>query len=265
MIKINLISDLQDKKVKAKKVNSYATIGSVAFVVVILAIILFIWGVTVAERTIAANTNKEIATVQTELEQYKELEAVVISLEKGLASAKTILNGKDNWTKLLTHIEASTPGDVQYTKLGLTDSKITGDLNGKDVNSIARTIESYKGYKVMVLSGTGDQGNTVTIDTNGTTGTTKITADKKWVYSVPVDPAKDQAITILIKDPTGANQDTTAKVTYTAADHKIVTEGGVAGTIKNLFSAVESTGYTKDPSGSIKFSITMNFDGSDLW
>jgi VCBS repeat-containing protein len=265
MIKINLISDLQEKKVKTKKVNSYVTMGSVGFIVVILVTILFIWGVIVAEQTITNKTNKDIATAEAELAQYKDLETVVISLEKGLASAKTILNGKDNWTRLLVHMEAAAPKDVQYTKLKLTDGKIEADLNGKSVDSISRYIESYKGYKVMVLRGTGQNGDKITVASSGKQGTTTVNGDGAWVYSIETDPAKDQEITVTKTGIVNSENDSVSKVTYTASDKKIVTENGITANIKNLFSAVESPGYTKNPDGTIKFSAKMNFEGSDLW
>jgi Tfp pilus assembly protein PilN len=265
MTKINLIAGYQEEKIQTKKISNYFTIGAVSFIVVIIVAIVIVWGVTVTQKAITQNTKEKIAQTQQELEQYKGLEETVISLEKGLAGAREILNGKYQWTKLLDHLEASTPKDVQYTALKLSDQKIDATLTGQDVNSLSRYVDSYKGYYVLVLSGQGEQGQIVNITTGGKAIETRVKTTGSWNYAVPFDPNKDQTITVILAATKDGETDTTQEIKYSAAEKKVTSVGGISATPKKLFSNIESKGYTKDTEGKIIFSVTMDFDGASIW
>jgi hypothetical protein len=260
MFQINLVPEVQEKKLQVKKVNTYSTIFAIALLGVIAASLLIIGGIDIAKKAEISSTDKKIADVNTESEKYKELEETVISLEKGLAGVKKVTDGTNNWTKLLPHLEASTPTDVKYVNLKISSGALEGTLEGKSVDSLAKLVESYKRYQVIVLSGPGVEGGSVNVSIDsGTATAVNVKSNGLWVYAINIDPDADHEIKV---DTSGSDAIT---IKYTAKDKKIVsTDAAVTAQAKKLFSNVEAKQYQKKDTG-ISFDLKLNFDVSTLW
>jgi len=258
MFKINLVPEVQEKKQKVAKTNSVVATVSVV-VVAIIGISLFVLsGWYLVNKAAIANLNNKIAEKNTEIAKYAELEKTVLSLENGLASSKKIFDSQNTWSRLLPHLQAATPGDVVYTTLSLEPGKITADLTGNDVNSLARFVTSYKNYELLVMSGTGEWGETavITVDSQPSVGV-PVKSVGTWVYSTPIDLNKDHTIKVVVGDKTD-------NLTYTAATKEIKSEtGSTTVALKKLFTNVEVKQYSK--SDKVVFSATINYDGALLW
>jgi Tfp pilus assembly protein PilN len=249
MFDINLVPEIQKQKQQQSKRNTYATIiGSVVVGGVVLGLVIM-GSLKVAASVGLTNTQKEIDAVKAESVQYKELEDSVLSLENGLLAIKNTLDGQNNWTVLLPHLEEATPKDVRFHKLTIEGTTVVAQLSGKSVNSIARFIESYKEYQVLVLSGSGTPQETVTVSLDGSIlGTTRVKTDGSWVYAARVTTDKDFQM-----DITGATND---KVTYTRETSMVKAEyGSVGARVENLFSNMNTKQYQKEGS-------TVNFDST---
>jgi Tfp pilus assembly protein PilN len=262
MFKINLVPEVQVKKQEVKKFNTYATTFSVVLLSVIILAILIIGGVNVAQQSQISQTANTIKSTQSEIDQYKELEQTVISLEKGLAGIKQISDGENRWTKLFPHLEKATPADIQFTKLNLSNGKIEASLVGQNINSLARFLDSFKGYQVIAITGSGVAGTTVNIKVDsGDSQAVMVKTNGTWIYAANFDPVTDHTITA----QGSASDAKIINIKYTAADKKIVSDDtSVKAGTKNLFSGVETTQYTKKDE-SVTFDSTFSFDGSALW
>jgi hypothetical protein len=207
-----------------------------------------------------SSVKNKIDDVNKESEQYKELEETVVSLEKGLAGVKEIYDGKNQWTKLLTHLEKATPNDVKYTALKITGNQAEATVEGNDINSLARFVESYQGYQVITLQGTGEPTDTLTISIDGgQADSVTVKSSGGWNYSVNIDPSINHTIKIV-------SDSKSSDITYTAADKTIKTEGeAVSAQVKNLFTAVDTKEYQKKEDGKVTFKSTFNFEGGLLW
>lgn len=260
MFQINLVPEVQEKKLEIKRINTYSTIFAIALLGIVAAVLLIVGGIDIARKAEISSTDKKIADVQAESEKYKELEETVISLEKGLAGIKQISDGTNNWTKLLPHLEAATPTDVKYATLKISSGTLEGTLDGKSVDSLAKLVESYKKYQVIVLTGPGTEGGNVNISIDGGAATAvSVKSNGLWVYAVNIDPAKDHEINI-----DGSGNDAIS-IKYTAKDKKIAsTNSSVTAISKTLFSNVETKQYQKKGAG-ISFDLKLNFDASTLW
>lgn len=260
MFKINLVPEVQEKKLQIKKINTSATVFAIAALSICGAALLIIGGIDIAKKTEIGSTEKKIAEVRAESEKYKELEETVISLETGLAGIKQISDGTNDWTKLLPHLETATPTDVKYVSLKILSGSVEGTLEGKSVDSLAKMVESYKKYQVIVLSGPGKEGEDVRLSIDGGSETpVKVKSDGRWVYAVNIDPEKNHEIKV---NTTGSSA---ISIKYTATGKKIEsTVSSVTATTKLLFSDVETKQYQKKDAG-IAFDIKFNFDASTLW
>lgn len=261
MFKINLVPEVQEKKNTVKKMNFYANIGVGAVLGVLVVSILIINGVTIAKKVSLGNTNEEIASLENEIKDYAELEKTVISLEQGLAGIKQITDGANSWTKILPHIEKATPTDAKFTTLKLGTGTIDGNVTAATVDSLAKMIESFKSYQVIVLTGSGDQGAkyNVTLDESQIeTVTGKST--NRWNAAVSFDPTVDHEIKVTSED---GKSSTTVK--YTAVDKKVSSNDSTVTTeVRSLFSGVDTTAYSKTDKG-VTFSIKFSFDEKAIW
>jgi Tfp pilus assembly protein PilN len=258
MFKINLVPEVQEKKQQLAKTNSTVVTVSIVAVCITAAILVIIGGVVLANNNSIKKTNESILSTKSEISQYAELEKTVISLENGLTSAKKILDGQNSWTKLLPHLEAATPNDVKFTKITLEPGKITASLEGKDINSLARFVESFKNYQLVVFSGKGNWGDTVSVAIDGgTPATVAVKSNGTWNYAVKMDLTKDHTITVV-------NNETTSTLKYDSVKKEITSEDGAVQTkIQNLYKTVEVKQYTKN--GNITFDATITYDGGLLW
>lgn len=260
MFKINLVPEVQEKKLLLKKINTYATIFGIALLSVFVFSLLIIGGIDLAKKTGITSTQKKIDGVKAESEKYKELEATVISLEKGLAGVKQIVDSSSRWTKLLPHLEKATPTDVKYTYLKLADGAIEGTLEAASVESLAKMIESYKQYKVIVLSGPGTESGTISLSVDGATPeTVAVNSSGRWIYAVSVDPATNHGIKITQPE----KEEITIK--YTADSKKVEsTDSSVTAESKNLFTSIETGQYQKKDNY-VTFDVKINFDSKSIW
>lgn len=258
MFKINLVPEVQEKKQQVAKTNATVVTVSIIVLAITAGILIILGGVVLANNNSISNTNKDIAKTNAEISNYSELEKTVLSLENGLASAKQILDGQNAWTKLLPHLEAATPSDVKFTKLTLEPGKITASLEGKDINSLARFVESYKNYQLVVFSGKGTWGDSVGVAIDGgSANTVAVKSNGVWNYAAKMDLTQDHTVVV-------TNNGATSNLRYDAAKKEITSEDGTVQTqIKNLFTSVEVNQYSK--SGTVTFDAKINFDGGLLW
>lgn len=259
MFKINLVPEVQEKKLKVRKVNTYSTIAAVSIAGLTVAAIFVLGTISAVKKLSLNSTEDKIKTVNEELKEYKELEETVLSLEKGLAGVKQIMNGGNNWALLYANLEKATPADVAFESMSIKDGVITAQMQAESVEGLGRFVDSLKSYQVVVLSGTATEGETVTVVVDEiATEVTRAKTGGAWKLPLTFDPTA--AHSIIIKTSDGEK-----KVQYDPTEKKIVSEdAGLVATIKNLFPSVEAAQYQKE-SGLVTFEAKVTFEGSALW
>lgn len=257
MLKINLVPEVQENKLKVKRVNTYSTfaaifiVGSLVFAILVISSITAITGVT------TRGVESKTAEVKTELEEYRELEETVLSLEKGLIGVREILDSGERWAMLLNQMEYATPGDVSFKSLKIKENSIEAELDGRSVESLARFVESYKNHKVVVLSGTGTADENVSIEVAGSTYTTRVKSDGTWKYPVNFSPTEAQKIKV-------TSGQETSEMDYDPNTKKLSSDSGVSAEVKSAFITVETTQYSKQANG-VRFDAKISFEGATLW
>jgi len=234
-----------------------------------------------------AKVEGDISKLNENIAQYKELEETVISLDLGLRAAREILDTENIWTNLFYHLEAATPGDVAFKRIKLTNGVIEAQIEGSSVESLARFIESFNEYKVIVLGGSGKPGQSLKILVDGeevARSTVKSTGE--WVAAINPDPGKDHEIKVVFEDSDKASKETALEedgggdienqpsenvkeesiiLKYFAENKSIEgTSSQVRANTQKLFSAVHTNEYKRE-GGLIKFEVKMNFDGKAIW
>ncbi|MDD3481162.1 MAG: hypothetical protein PHW75_02990 [Patescibacteria group bacterium] len=259
MFKINLVPEVQQQKQKTTKRNTLSTIIGVSILAVCVAGLLIIGAIKLTKTAQLKSVNDDITTVEAESAQYAELEKTVLSLEEGLAGIKQILSGDNAWTKLLPHLEAATPGDIQYQSIALEGNTVTGDLKGKDINSLARMVESYKEYQVVVLKGSAEAGAEVTVSLDEGAEVKVVANDNgSWNYATNFNPAISHSISVT----SGVSE---TRLSYDSETKEITSAGeGISAEVKKLFSSVETTAYNKE-GNNVSFSISFKFDREAIW
>jgi Tfp pilus assembly protein PilN len=267
MFKINLVPEVQEKKQKISQLNYIVTAVSLSVLGAIVIAIVVIGGITVTNKAILSAVERDIREVNTELAQYKDLEEMVLSLESGLAGARSILDGTNSWQKLLLHMEKTMPADVKLTKISLDNGKILASLDGRDVNSLARFAESFKKYELVVLTGSGSWGEQVSITVDDSSGViVPVKSRNQWVYSLSFDPAVNHKIVVEKRGSGGDAVGEKTTLTYDSAKKEVTSDnsGQVSVRTAKLFSSVEVSQYKKTGSA-VSFDATMSFDGALLW
>jgi VCBS repeat-containing protein len=260
MFDINLVPEIQKQKQQLAKKNTYVTVaGSVLVGGVILGLVI-LGSLKVAADITLNNTKKDIEAVKEESAQYRELEESVLSLERGLAGLKDTVDGRNNWTLLLPHLETATPNDTQYRSLAIEGTTVTAQLSGRNVESIARFIESYKKYQVVTISGTGEPQEIINF-TNGdnSIGTTTVKSNGTWVYSFKNTLTED--FQIKAKSNTAEN----SQISYTVATKSLkVDSGSASAVVKSLFTNINTKQYTKEGEN-VNFDATFSVATEALW
>lgn len=260
MFKINLVPEVQEEKVRSQKINSVATFASAGVVAICVITAAIMGGFYVVKNGELEDTKRAIASTEEEVGQFKDLEKTVLSLEQGLAGVKQILDGNNRWTKLLPHLEKATPSDIKFTKLTLSEGKVSADLEGQSVNSLARFVESYKKYKLVAISGKTSNIQTVSIVIDGgASESVQVKLDGTWLYGTNFDPEKDHEITIDL------GEGKKASVKYNAKEKKLdANEESITAEVKTVFTNVETKEYSKKGSN-VVFSATFDFDKKAIW
>lgn len=260
MFKINLVPELQEKKQKIARLNYIVTTVCISVIGVTVIGLVIIGGFLLTNKTMISKTEKSINETNKELEDYKELEKMVLSLESGLAGAKQILDGNNAWTKLLPHLEKATPQDVKFTRLSLEPGKISASLDGKNVDAMAKFLESYKKYKLFSISGTGEAGKKISISLDGGSPVEAVVKSSgEWTYPLSFDFANNHTIKI------EGIADEATNISYKSDTKELkIDTGNVSTKEANLFSGIEMTQYRKS-GDTISFNVDMSFDGSLLW
>jgi Tfp pilus assembly protein PilN len=260
MFQINLVPEVQQQKQTQAKRNTYATFFSVSLIVITISGLVIMGAIKIGQDVSLKSTQTKIDSVKAESEQYKELEETVLSLEAGLNGVKDILGGKNNWTRLLPHMEAAMPSDVAYTSLEINGNLIKAELKGKTVGSLARFIESYKSYKVVSLSGVTTPGLKVEV-VIGDSDPVEVTSNSlgKWTRAITFNP--DSNIEIVVKD--GEKE---TKLSY-SAEKKLIesSDPSIGAALITLFENMNTTRYEKEETGWIRFDATFNFNEGALW
>lgn len=258
MFDINLVPEVQKQKQAQVKRNTYATVAAIGILGTVVAALLIMGSLKVAASISLNNTKKDIDEVKAESEKYKELEETVVSLESGLTAIKHSLDGNNNWTLLLPHLESATPQDVSFRTFGIEGATVKATLTGTSVESIARFLKSYEGYKVLVLSGRGEpQGKIAFSMNNSNVGQTTIKSDGTWVYALKLSTTSD-----FVVETSGALTD---KITYNSTTEDLRSESGDITTgVANLFTDLSTKQYTKEGSN-VVFDATFNIATGVLW
>lgn len=261
MFQINLVPEVQEKKQKVSQLNYLTTVISLSILGGVVIVLVIIGGLLLTNKAMISSTEKNIAEVNAELEEYKELEKIVLSLENGLAGAKKILDGNNAWTKLLPHIEKATPTDIKFTKLSLESGKISASLEGRDINSLARFVDSFKNYEIYSLTGVGTANEKMFISLdNGEKVEVVVKTNGSWVYPISFDSATNHEVKIY--DSEDALVET---IKYDSENKELKSDKSSVGTLnKKLFSSIEVSQYRKTGT-TINFDASMSFDGAMIW
>lgn len=148
MSKINLIPEIKQQQIRARKINTLVTSTAIIIAIILGVVIFLLSAYVLARAQQMSSTEKNIKKVEQELEPYKELEENVLALETNLAEINNILAGGAKWTKFFTELEKVTPADIQVKTLDIKGSDVNMSLRGKEVKSIDRFIKSFSSYKV---------------------------------------------------------------------------------------------------------------------
>lgn len=259
MFEINLVPEVQKQKQQLAQKNTIATIVAVSVLGVVILAIVILGSLKVAANISLGNTKERIEAVKVESENYSQLQEDVISLENGLTGIKQTLDGQNTWTVVLPHLEAATPSDVQFTSLTLEGNTLKAQLKGRSVESVARFIESYKNYQVIVMTGTGTPQEEVSIVFDGgTPAKATVKSDGTWIYATKIDLNENHTVEI-----TSGTE--VSKISYNASTQKITTEQGTASArVENLFSGIETKQYSKEGS-TVTFDATLTVQTGVLW
>lgn len=261
MFQINLVPEVQQQKQTQAKRNTYATFFSVSLIVLTVALMIIMGSIRVYQNLRLDSVKKKIQTVESESEKYKELEETVLSLEAGLKGVRNILDGQNSWTRLLPHLEMATPTDATYTSINMLGNKIEANLKGQTIDSLAKYIESYKNYKVIVVRGKGKMGDIVNAEITGSGQQYKVTVNSlgHWVIAVPINSSQVNQVTISWEEKKNIiNLDpATGSISSDKKDY------GDAELI-NLFEEVNTSKYSNKDS-QITFDATFSFREDALW
>lgn len=148
MLKINLLPESKQLQRKAQRINILSTTISVIILGTTVLLVMVFGFINVAKGSTVKRLDRNISKTEDDLKDYKKLEDTVISLEQGLERIGNIINGGSKWSLFLKELEKSTPSDVRYLSIDIKDNIVKADLEGKDINSLARYVESLKSYKV---------------------------------------------------------------------------------------------------------------------
>lgn len=144
MQKINLIPEVKQQQLKAKKNNLAATIFAVVTAVILGAAIIVLLSYIVARKAQIATANTQMNTLNQQLLAYADLEKTVLSLETGLGDIKAIVDSDSKWLDMFAEIEKATPGDARFKSMKISaDFTVTAEMEGKDIYSIDRFMKSF--------------------------------------------------------------------------------------------------------------------------
>lgn len=147
MSNINLISEVNIQKLKAKKRNFLIVFTAVIILSVLVFLTLVLQGYKWVRNRSLDQTNKNIAGVRSELEGYKDIEVTVKNIETGLKAIDTIESSEHKWSFFLPHLEKATPADVQFTSLSQDGNTFEASAVGKNVASVGRAIFALESYR----------------------------------------------------------------------------------------------------------------------
>lgn len=147
MTKINLAPDVRQEKLKTKKRNFFVTMTAILIIAATLIFILILQGYRWSRVYSLDQTKKKISSTEDELKNYKDIEEMVINIEKGLNAVGEIEKNQPKWSKFVPVLEQVTPNDVKFVELSMEGNKFTAKAEGKQVQSIARVIKSLEDYK----------------------------------------------------------------------------------------------------------------------
>lgn len=144
MQKINLIPEVKQHQLQAKKNNFIATTFAVVVSIILGAVIIVLLSYIFARKAQITNTESQKKTINQQLQAYAGLEKTVLSLETGLGEIETILGSDSKWLDMFGEIEKSTPADIRFDSLKIaSDYTVTANLRGKNIDSIDRFIKSF--------------------------------------------------------------------------------------------------------------------------
>lgn len=147
MAKINLAPDVRLDKLKTKRRNFIVTMAAIVVLGIMVVFILILQGYKWSKMYSLDQTKKKIASTQDELKGYKDIEDMVINIEQGTKAVNEIEKAEPKWSKFFPVLQQLTPNDIRFTDLSNDGNKFTARLQGQQVTSIARVINSLEGYK----------------------------------------------------------------------------------------------------------------------
>lgn len=153
MFKINLVPEAKKEQRRIQKMNLTTTIVVTTILAILAITILVLLGIRVSSVTAKNRLEKNITKTEKELVSYKELEETVVSLQNGLKGIEEISKSSSKWSKFFSEVEKAMPQDVAFERLVVKDgNKLEGDLKGKNIDSLARFVQSFKDYKIKEQS-----------------------------------------------------------------------------------------------------------------
>lgn len=146
-MKINLIPEIKETEQKIKRTNIVGTAVCILIIAGFVVFLIILSGINLAARASKKNLENRMKETNRRLENYRDLEKTVVSLENSLNGIEDLLNNISKWSVFYKELEKAIPNDVQITTLEFKGSEMELKLKGQSVNSVARFIKSFKEYK----------------------------------------------------------------------------------------------------------------------
>lgn len=170
MFKVNLAPEIQQERIRVKRINFLATIISVVIGGLLFLVLFVLLG---ADALWTGQRNKvqhDIDSVNAELnsDEFKQLADTVISLQNSLSSIDQLIKNRPSWRRFFEYLESATPQDIQINSITISDNgQLNMQLTGYSPDSVGRFIKAFQDFQVPLLDNNGntkkdDKGNDIT-------------------------------------------------------------------------------------------------------
>lgn len=260
MLKINLAPEVQQKRSREIRNKRFATIFAICIFGGAVLVTFFILTFSQIQKSRLESTNARLSELKSELEGYKEVQAKIVSIGEGLNGLEVALLDKRSWNRLLPHIDLATPRDVTFKALEISENgEVEASLEGRDIGSVARYIESFKDYKVVLVQGSGLPGEVVSASHTRGEVSSMVMPSGRWILSVPFEPSESQQVVITIGTASYALNYSAESERFTAENQEISSE------TKYMFEGVTVSRHEREPNGSVGFVALFKIQEGLLW
>ncbi len=150
MSKINLIPEVKVEQIKLKKLNVTAVLSAIAVTAIMVFFSFIMLGYNFVLGQGIKNTESDINATKQEINQYTEIEEMVLNLNDGLVLVENLKASNHKWSYFLNHLEKITPSDIRFLQFAQEGSKITAKAEGKQVSAIGRLVKSIEDYESSI-------------------------------------------------------------------------------------------------------------------